>query len=886
MEETNVSSNFKLDRTKIQCATLVDENDELNQLGLSVFNQSDLEQGLIDQVDHVVSHKEREKVEKEIQNLENLISSLRSNVNAKQQILATIDRATYLASRKDVQKANLENTIKDLKKQIAKNLSKLNELKNQLVTSAPVENSNLIETLIPTMKNYDENGEKLTSFDSFMQGLDDEYDKRKTKPTTLTRKSSETKKETKTPEVPLTLDGPIAYRDQQKKKAAAAARPPSPSSSSSSSEDNEEEEEEMVYDEDEAWFESDEEEKRRIVEEENDGDDDDQYEPKRKRRRIVAKDDGDDRQYFSRLKEFYSNRKAPTHDQHGNDDDEIEVGQGLWIPTNVWNRLFNYQRAGVKWLWDLHEQKCGGIIADEMGLGKTIQIIAFLAAFHYSRIRDPQNRYRGLGPVLIVCPSTLLHQWVHEFHQWWPEFRVAVLHESGSFQGKKGVKSSNRLIHKIGTTSGGILITSYANILIHYETLVSYQWHYFILDEGHKIRNPDAQITSACKSFRTAHRIILSGSPMQNNLRELWSLFDFVFPGKLGTLPTFMEHFAVPITRGGYANANPIEVQTAYKCACILRDTIEKYLIRRIKSEQNVVLKLPTKNEQILFCRLTDRQREMYKTYLKSQQCKDILRGGTQIFVGLINLRKICNHPDLFAGRSKFVDVEHSGKMIVLKTLLKIWSKQDNRCLLFTQSKQMLNILEEFLSNENYSFLKMDGTTSIASRQQLVTQFNTDSSIFVFLLTTRVGGLGLNLTGANRVLIFDPDWNPSTDIQARERAWRIGQTKNVTIYRLLTSGTIEEKIYHRQIFKQFLTNRILHDPKQRRFFKSNDLHELFRYEDDQTETSILLAGTNSEIDLKEKYQKRKRSKNVQFEGENVPNLTKIDKKNDSRRNND
>ena len=385
---------------------------------------------------------------------------------------------------------------------------------------------------------------------------------------------------------------------------------------------------------------------------------------------------------------------------------------------------------------------------------------------------------------------------------------------------------------------------------------------------------------------------------MQNNLRELWSLVDFVFPGKLGTLPTFMEHFAIPITRGGYANASPIEVQTAYKCACILRDTIKKYLIRRIKSEQNVVLKLPTKNEQVLFCRLTKNQRTIYKEYLRSQQCKDILQGSTQVFVGLINLRKICNHPDLFSDCTQ-VQPEYgedpdevtqygypkrSGKMIVLETLLKIWHKQHNRCLLFTQGKQMLTILERFLTDHKYVYLKMDGTTSIGSRQGLVSQFNTDPSIFVFLLTTRVGGLGINLTGANRVLIFDPDWNPSTDMQARERAWRIGQTKNVTIYRLLTSGTIEEKIYHRQIFKQFLTNRVLQDPKQRRFFKSNDLHELFRYDDEndsddeRTETSILLAGTNSEINLKENYDKRKRKKNAKFEGQRVPNLTKVDTK--------
>lgn len=244
---------------------------------------------------------------------------------------------------------------------------------------------------------------------------------------------------------------------------------------------------------------------------------------------------------------------------------------------------------------------------------------------------------------------------------------------------------------------------------------------------------------------------------MQNNLRELWSLVDFVFPGKLGTLPTFMEHFAIPITRGGYANASPIEVQTAYKCACILRDTIKKYLIRRIKAEQNVVLQLPTKNEQVLFCRLTKVQKAIYREYLKSQQCKDILQGSMQVFVGLINLRKICNHPDLFTDwtqhRAEYGEnpeevaqygyIKRSGKMIVLENLLKIWFKQNNRCLLFTQSKQMLNILETFLLKHQYSYLKMDGTTSIASRQGLVSQFNTVSFEHIFEdIFNRISSLG------------------------------------------------------------------------------------------------------------------------------------------------
>uniref|UniRef100_S4RUA7 Excision repair cross-complementation group 6 n=1 Tax=Petromyzon marinus TaxID=7757 RepID=S4RUA7_PETMA len=329
--------------------------------------------------------------------------------------------------------------------------------------------------------------------------------------------------------------------------------------------------------------------------------------------------------------------------------------------------------------------------------------------------------------------------------------------------------------------------------------------------------------------FRTPHRIILSGSPVQNNLKELWSLFDFVFPGKLGTLPVFMEQFSVPITQGGYSNASDVQVQTAYKCACVLRDTIKPFLLRRMKADVKVNLALPDKNEQV--------------------------------FTALITLRKICNHPDLLTGGLNAEDDElapsgfgywrRSGKLLVVEALLRMWRRQGHRVLLFTQSRQMLDILEKFVQGEGYSYMKMDGTTSIATRQPLIDKFNKDESMFMFLLTTHVGGIGVNLTGANRVIIFDPDWNPSTDTQARERAWRIGQLRQVTIYRLVSAGTIEEKIYHRQIFKQFLTNRVLKDPRQQRFFKANDLFELFALTDPDssqgTETSALFAGTGSDV---------------------------------------
>uniref|UniRef100_A0A8C3LJL3 ERCC excision repair 6, chromatin remodeling factor n=1 Tax=Chrysolophus pictus TaxID=9089 RepID=A0A8C3LJL3_CHRPC len=544
------------------------------------------------------------------------------------------------------------------------------------------------------------------------------------------------------------------------------------------------------------------------------------------------RDDGDEDYYKQRLRKWQRERlKDKEHPvaEELSDESDTEFEEGFKVPGFLFKKLFKYQQTGVRWLWELHCQQAGGILGDEMGLGKTIQIIAFLAGLSYSKIRTRGSnyRYQGLGPTVIVCPATVMHQWVKEFHTWWPPFRVAILHETGSYTNKKV-----KLIREIASCHG-ILITSYSYIRLMQDNIHSYDWHYVILDEGHKIRNPNAAVTLACKQFRTPHRIILSGSPMQNNLKELWSLFDFVFPGKLGTLPVFMEQFSVPITMGGYSNASPVQVKTAYKCACVLRDAINPYLLRRMKADVKMSLSLPDKNEQVLFCRLTDEQRRVYQNFIDSKEVYQILNGDMQ------------------------------GLPAVLKVCLKILANTSSHLafIVFFLSQQMLQILEVFVRDRNYSYLRMDGTTTIASRQPLITRYNEDKSIFIFLLTTRVGGIGVNLTGADRVIIYDPDWNPSTDTQARERAWRIGQKKQVTVYRLLTAGTIEEKIYHRQIFKQFLTNRVLKDPKQRRFFKSNDLYELFTLSSPDvsqgTETSAIFAGTGSDVQVPKHQLKRK-----------------------------
>lgn len=257
---------------------------------------------------------------------------------------------------------------------------------------------------------------------------------------------------------------------------------------------------------------------------------------------------------------------------------------GLKIPENIFSKLFDYQKVGVQWLWELHCQRAGGIIGDEMGLGKTIQVLSFLGALHFS------NMYK---PSIIICPVTLLRQWRREAKKWYPNFHVELLHDSaqdptprkkkraesdesdyeseGSLDSVHEGSSSRKnkkwdlLIKRVLGSESGLLITTYEQLRLLGDELLDIEWGYAVLDEGHRIRNPNAEVTLACKQLQTVHRIIMTGAPIQNKLTELWSLFDFVFPGKLGVLPVFEAEFAVPISVGGYANASPLQVSTAYR---------------------------------------------------------------------------------------------------------------------------------------------------------------------------------------------------------------------------------------------------------------------------------------------------------------------------------
>ncbi|TGZ77467.1 hypothetical protein EX30DRAFT_398550 [Ascodesmis nigricans] len=577
-------------------------------------------------------------------------------------------------------------------------------------------------------------------------------------------------------------------------------------------------------------------------------------------------DDGDENIYQKRLKEWSKSRQASREQQdrvtgrdpitrpdlpeyrqpHPSEPDLGFDDTDFKIPGDIHPVLFDYQKVGVEWLWQLHCEDVGGILGDEMGLGKTVQVVTHIAGLHYSGMLD--------RPVLIVAAGTLMKQWAKEFHTWWPALRVSILHKSGSgmlvdrgsddgFEemeeeldddyGTRSSSAARKIVNRV-FRDGHILITTYEGLTTYGDLILNKDWSYAILDEGHKIRNPDAKVTLTCKQLRTKHRLILSGTPIQNNLVELWSLFDFVYPGRLGDLPTFKEVFEIPIRSGGYKNANNLAVRAAEECAKILREQIGPFMLRRIKND--VLTTLPEKKEQVLCCKLSTKQEQRYIEFLKGPEVRGVLAGNIPSLAGIDALRKICNHPDLLDHELqrrpgyKYGDPSLSSKLSVTLTLLQSFSSSGHRTLVFSQGIQMLDIIESSVKPV-HKYLRMDGKTPTEQRSGMVDLFNADSSIKVFLLTTRVGGLGLNLTGADRVILFDPDWNPSTDVQARERAWRIGQKKSVEIYRLMTRFTIEEKMYKRQLFKIHVAQKVLSTASTagKRIFEEETMRDLFTY---------------------------------------------------------
>ncbi|KAI8045264.1 TATA-binding protein-associated factor 172 [Drosophila gunungcola] len=507
------------------------------------------------------------------------------------------------------------------------------------------------------------------------------------------------------------------------------------------------------------------------------------------------------------------------------------------VPVPLSVELRCYQQAGINWLWFLNKYNLHGILCDDMGLGKTLQTICILAGDHLHR----QTANLANLPSLVICPPTLTGHWVYEVEKFLAQGSVLrPLHYYGFPVGREKLRS------EIGT-SCNLVVASYDTVRKDIDFFSGIHFNYCVLDEGHIIKNGKTKSSKAIKRLKANHRLILSGTPIQNNVLELWSLFDFLMPGFLGTEKQFVQRFSRPILASRDAKSSAKEQEAGVLAMEALHRQVLPFLLRRVK--EDVLKDLPPKITQDLLCELSPLQLRLYEDFSNKhlKDCLDKLGDSstpamvtenlsakTHIFQALRYLQNVCNHPKLVLRQSEELtqvasqlalsnssldDIEHSAKLPALKQLLldcgigvQTESVSQHRALIFCQLKTMLDIVEHDLLRRHLpsvTYLRLDGSVPASQRQDIVNNFNSDPSIDVLLLTTLVGGLGLNLTGADTVIFVEHDWNPMKDLQAMDRAHRIGQKKVVNVYRLITRNSLEEKIMGLQKFKILTANTVV-----------------------------------------------------------------------------
>jgi len=461
-------------------------------------------------------------------------------------------------------------------------------------------------------------------------------------------------------------------------------------------------------------------------------------------------------------------------------------------------KLKEYQIGGLQWLVSLYNNKLNGILADEMGLGKTVQTIALIA--YLMEYKD--NR----GPFLVIVPLSTLSNWVSEFAKWCPMARVITY---------KGIPAQRKKLYKDEVRKGhfNVLLTTYEYIIKDKASLRKTEWQYAIVDEGHRMKNAQSKFAVVLGTqYITRYRVLLTGTPLQNNLPELWALLNFLLPSIFNSVESFDQWFNKPFSQfGGAAGASSSsseggdgtesEILSNEERMLIihrLHELLRPFMLRRVKSE--VLDQLPDKVEKVLRCELSSWQKALYKQISASATSdgKTSNRGLNNV---VMQLRKVCNHPYLFAPDGYFVNdyiARVSGKVDLLDRMLPKLKAGNHRVLMFFQMTQVMTIMEDFFALRGYKSLRLDGSTTADDREKRMAQFNApDSECFVFLLSTRAGGLGLNLATADTVVIFDSDWNPMMDLQAQDRAHRIGQKRTVSVFRLITNAPVEEKILNR-----------------------------------------------------------------------------------------
>ncbi|GFF78254.1 ISWI chromatin-remodeling complex ATPase ISW2 [Aspergillus udagawae] len=461
-------------------------------------------------------------------------------------------------------------------------------------------------------------------------------------------------------------------------------------------------------------------------------------------------------------------------------------------PPFIQGEMRDYQVAGLNWLVSLHENGISGILADEMGLGKTLQTISFLGYLRH--VCDIT------GPHLVAVPKSTLDNWKREFHRWTPEVNVLVL------QGDK--EARHKLINeRLLDEDFDVCITSYEMVLREKAHLKKFAWEYIIIDEAHRIKNEESSLAQIIRVFNSRNRLLITGTPLQNNLHELWALLNFLLPDVFGDSEAFDQWFS-----SQDADQDTVVQQ--------LHRVLRPFLLRRVKSD--VEKSLLPKKEVNLYVPMSEMQVKWYQKILEKDI--DAVNGAagkreskTRLLNIVMQLRKCCNHPYLFEGAEPgppYTTDEHlvfnSGKMVILDKLLARMQKQGSRVLIFSQMSRVLDILEDYCVFRDYKYCRIDGTTAHEDRIAAIDEYNKPGSDkFIFLLTTRAGGLGINLTTADIVVLYDSDWNPQADLQAMDRAHRIGQTKQVVVFRFVTENAIEEKVLERAAQKLRLDQLVI-----------------------------------------------------------------------------
>uniref|UniRef100_A0A671LEL7 DNA excision repair protein ERCC-6-like 2 n=1 Tax=Sinocyclocheilus anshuiensis TaxID=1608454 RepID=A0A671LEL7_9TELE len=572
---------------------------------------------------------------------------------------------------------------------------------------------------------------------------------------------------------------------------------------------------------------------------------------------------------------FHSNQTPP-----GPSEPFLLSGSDVKVPYTINRYLRDYQREGIKFIYHNYAKSRGCILGDDMGLGKTVQVIGFLAAVlrktgtwkdvennkpQFLLSQKPSEQVQKV--FLIVAPLSLLYNWKDELDTW-GHFRVVVVH---------GVRKDEELV-RVQRGRCEIALTTYETLRLCLDQFNSIDWAAVIVDEAHKIKNPKSQITQAMKDMRCKVRVGLTGTILQNNLEELWCVMDWAIPGCLGSPVGFKNKFSDPIEHGQKHTVTKRALAEGRKAVQDLAKRLSHWFLRRTKAL--ISDQLPKKDDRVVYCSLTDFQRKVYSAVLETDDVTLLLQSSGKCHCGsgrprkkccyklntdgvpvrylyfsyLAILRKVANHvallqskegtskkqekyvtaiceqvfrkfPD-FTGRCKqaafeaMSDPMYSGKMKVLQKLLNHFIAKKDKVLLFSLSTKLLDVLESYCMAEGLEYHRLDGNTKSKDRVKIVKEFNSSRDVNLCLVSTLAGGLGLNFVGANVVVLFDPTWNPANDLQAIDRAYRIGQCRDVTVFRLISLGTVEEIIYLRQIYKQQLQSSVIGRENARRYFEA------------------------------------------------------------------